>query len=194
MRRLWYLFLLMMVTLGLMAPRVTWASSFGEAQTRIGGLDVVVALCTGGIGFQSPGFHWGSEPPRYDVASDSTLAAEGVRPSFGNLFPGDVPSGTVAGPLSELQAAQTTGSFDFVVQNGKTVLGQGHPFLAGGGRVEYAGTIDMLEGQVVRWTNGSGHFKPAAQFAGNAGLPMDAFSPVQVPVFGGPVLQLPVFQ
>ena len=75
MRRLWYLFLLMMMTLGLLAPKVSWASSFGEAQTRIGGLDVVVALCTGGIGIQSPGSYRGSERVAYEDAVGSTLAA-----------------------------------------------------------------------------------------------------------------------
>lgn len=78
MHRLWYPFLLVMVTLGLLAPSVPWASSTGEAQTRIGRLDVVVVLCTWGIGFQSPGFHWGSERVGCEDASDSTLAAGGV--------------------------------------------------------------------------------------------------------------------
>jgi hypothetical protein len=85
------------------------------------------------------------------------------------------------------------GSYDFVVQGGQVVVGRGHAALAGGARVTYAGEATFRGGQIVEWTNVSGHFRPAAAFAGNAGLPMGAFRPVQFPGYVGGS-QLPVIQ
>ena len=85
------------------------------------------------------------------------------------------------------------GNVDFVVQEGRILVGRGHAALAGGGRVTYAGEATFRDGQIVEWSNASGHFRPSAAFAGNAGLPMGAFRPVQFPGFVGGS-QLPVFQ
>jgi RHS repeat-associated protein len=117
-------------------------------------------------------------------------------PTLGNL--GDDAEGIVAGSLGKgpngytLGGQVAEGSFDFVVQDGQVIVGRGHAALSGGGRVTYAGEVTLQDGQIVEWSNASGHFRPAAAFAPNAGLPMGSFRPVQFPALvGGP--QLPVF-
>ncbi|MCU0674820.1 MAG: RHS repeat-associated core domain-containing protein, partial [Myxococcota bacterium] len=132
-------------------------------------------------------------------AGASGAAPSGGRalPTFGNL--GDDAAGAVAGTLSKGPSGYTLGgelaggSFDFVVREGQVIVGRGHAALSGGGRVTYAGEITLQNGQVIEWTNASGHFRPAAAFAPNAGLPMGSFRPVRFPGFVGGS-QLPVFQ
>jgi RHS repeat-associated protein len=185
---------------GATTPQRFWSQSYEIGAAGGLGPEMRVAdplqVSSGGM-VASDGLAAASAAPQ--LTADANLAGAGmgaaeIRPTFGNLFPGDVPLGRTAGTLAELQVGEATGTFDFVVQEGKVTLGEGHPYLAGGGRVDYAGSITLSEGLITRWTNASGHFRPAAQFAGQAGLPMSHFTPVQIPVFGGPVLQLPVFQ
>jgi hypothetical protein len=45
----------------------------------------------------------------------------------------------------------------------------------------------------VEWTNASGHYRPSAAFARNAGLPMEAFRPVPFPAMVG-APQIPVYR
>ena len=82
---------------------------------------------------------------------------------------------------------------DFVRQGGALRIGTPHYALSGGKPVEYAGSVTFSGGALTEWTNVSGHFKPHAAFAPNAGLPMGAFRPVSFPSFlGAP--QLPMFR
>jgi hypothetical protein len=87
------------------------------------------------------------------------------------------------------------GEFDFVVQGGVIRVGKGHYVLAGGGQpVEYAGSIKFGDGgSLVEWTNASGHYRPSAAFARNAGLPMESFRPVPFPAMVG-APQIPVYR
>ena len=120
------------------------------------------------------------------------------RPTFSNL--GDPSRGRVVGAVAREGDAYRLaaggeidpGRYDFVVQGGELRIGSGHYALSGGRPVEFAGEIAFGPGgRVAEWTNASGHFRPAAAFAANAGLPMSAFRPVQFPAMvGGP--QLPV--
>ncbi len=73
----------------------------------------------------------------------------------------------------------------------------GHTEAAQGGRVVFAGEIHFRSGRnnrgrLLRWSNASGHYRPARQFAGNAGLPLERFEPIRFTGEGG--TQLPVFQ
>ncbi len=117
-------------------------------------------------------------------------------PTFGNL--GDDAAGTVLGTLSkgkqgwQIGDDLAEGTYDFVVQEGKIIVGKSHPALAGGARVTYAGDATFRGGQLVEWTNVSGHFRPAAAFASNAGLPMNVFRAARFPASVGGI-QLPVF-
>lgn len=50
-----------------------------------------------------------------------------------------------------------------------------HPSIAEGKQVLYAGEIFFNNGQLEWWSNGSGHYQPYAEDAGQASLPMDQF-------------------
>lgn len=50
-----------------------------------------------------------------------------------------------------------------------------HPSIAAGKQVLYAGEIFFNNGQLEWWSNGSGHYQPDADDAGQANLPMDQF-------------------
>jgi RHS repeat-associated protein len=126
------------------------------------------------------------------------LARGAARPTFVNL--GDDAAGTVLGNVSRgprgyhLPGGDAAeGSFDFVIQGGTMRVGTGHAALSQGAPVEYAGRITFRGGAIVEWTNVSGHFRPAAAFAGNAGLPMGSFRPVQFPTMVGGS-QFPVYR
>jgi len=120
-----------------------------------------------------------------------------VLPTFGNL--GDQAPGVVEGVLSKngnlysLGGELANGTFDFVVQEGEIIVGNGHPALSNGGRVTYAGGMSLVDGEITNWTNASGHFRPAAAFAPNAGLPMEKFTPATFTRWVGHP-QLPVIQ
>ena len=66
----------------------------------------------------------------------------GARPTFGNL--GDDAAGTVLGTATRgrggyrIGGQLAEGSLDFVVQDGRLIVGHGHAALSGGGRVSYA--------------------------------------------------------
>ncbi|MBN2191556.1 MAG: hypothetical protein JW751_01970 [Polyangiaceae bacterium] len=197
LRRIW---LLMLVLGTVVSPRLASAQAPLGLETRVGGLDLAAQVIIGVHGLASAGSYLGN-PDGYDEnASGCSLAARGggqLLPTLGNL--GDDAVGVVAGTLSRNQGGYRVagkvaeGSYDFVVQGGRIVVGRGHAALSGGGRVTYAGEITFRGGQIVEWTNASGHFRPAAAFAGNAGLPMESFRAVQFPsMVGGS--QLPVFQ
>jgi|GEM_PF-1554128 len=50
-----------------------------------------------------------------------------------------------------------------------------HPSIAEGKQVLYAGEIYFNNGQLEWWSNGSGHYQPYAEDAGQANLPLDQF-------------------
>jgi hypothetical protein len=50
-----------------------------------------------------------------------------------------------------------------------------HPSIAEGKQVLYAGEIFFNNGKLQWWSNGSGHYQPAADDAEQANLPMDSF-------------------
>jgi hypothetical protein len=50
-----------------------------------------------------------------------------------------------------------------------------HPALAGGRGVHYAGEAHFDNGRLLWWSNGSGNYRPDAEHAEQAGLPMDRF-------------------
>ena len=50
-----------------------------------------------------------------------------------------------------------------------------HPSIAEGKQVLYAGEIFFNNGKLEWWSNGSGHYQPAADDAGQANLPMENF-------------------
>jgi RHS repeat-associated protein len=62
----------------------------------------------------------------------------------------------------------------------------GHIDLARGWDVDYAGEIQFgrgtgRRGQIQWWDNGSGHYEPEAEYAHQAGFPMDLFKPYKPP-------------
>jgi len=126
------------------------------------------------------------------------IGDDAVGPTFINL--GDDAAGTVLGNMSigpggyRLPGgALAEGSFDFVIQGGSMRVGSGHVALSQGAPVTYAGEVTFRGGAIIEWTNASGHFRPAAVFAGNARLPLGAFRPVQFPTMVGGS-QFPIFR
>lgn len=84
-----------------------------------------------------------------------------------------------------------SGSYDFVTLPDGTVRVarpnvnpdySTHLGLSGGGEVNFAGSIRFTNnasssrGQLVRWTNDSGHYQPPVDLLGNANLPKKLFS------------------
>lgn len=78
------------------------------------------------------------------------------------------------------------GEYNFVVQEGKIYIARqkfswgSHIDIARGNKVDFAGQIRFghnknNRGQIKYWNNASGHYKPLADLAGNAGLPLDLF-------------------
>jgi len=119
-------------------------------------------------------------------------------PTFINL--GDDAAGQVVGNATKtaggyrLPGGQLAdGTFDFVIQDGQMIVGRGHVALSGGRPVQWAGDVTFSGGRITQWSNASGHFRPHAGFAKNAGLPMETFRPVQFPYMvgkpQGPVLR-----
>ncbi|HKX29237.1 MAG TPA: RHS repeat-associated core domain-containing protein [Blastocatellia bacterium] len=126
---------------------------------------------------------------------------------FGNLYPQDKPSQVQKFKLENRGGRWVTvsstgtvrtasGRYIFVRQGdnlyaakpGTTVGGRfaaerpvGHIDLADGKKVDYAGRIQFSgrtnRGSIRWWDNGSGHYQPTKEHAGQAGLPMDSFVP-----------------
>ena len=59
-----------------------------------------------------------------------------------------------------------------------------HPWIAEGKQVLYAGEIYFNNGQLEWWSNGSGHYQPYPEDAGQANLPMDQFYSYQQVIKG----------
>jgi Pretoxin HINT domain len=69
---------------------------------------------------------------------------------------------------------------DFIVDmNGELqITTGGHFHMAGYDSVRYAGQVVFKDGEIVFWSNDSGHFKPPENLASQAGLPLDKFWPI----------------
>lgn len=67
--------------------------------------------------------------------------------------------------------------YNFVVIDNEILISaiSGHPVIAAGKDVDYAGEISIKGTQVKWWSNGSGHYKPDASLNGQAGLPLNLF-------------------
>ena len=77
--------------------------------------------------------------------------------------------------------------YNFVrTREGETLLHSRyrHPSIAEGKHVLYAGEIFFNNGQLEWWSNGSGHYQPDVEDAGQANLPMDQFYPYQQVIKG----------
>ncbi|HEV2862323.1 MAG TPA: hypothetical protein VGX48_15030 [Pyrinomonadaceae bacterium] len=59
-----------------------------------------------------------------------------------------------------------------------------HPSIAEGRQVLYAGEAHFNNGRLEWWSNGSGHYQPDSEDAGQAGLPMDNFYTYQQVIKG----------
>jgi hypothetical protein len=132
--------------------------------------------------------------------------------------PGDNPAGPTFGNLSGRQPAEgrielkqiggkwyeirpglrgrvlATHRYHFAVQDGRIWASRyGHVEAARGQRVTFAGDLHFTgDGNLIKWDNGSGSFRPAAHFATQAGLPFDKFEPT--PPRPKKTVQMAVFQ
>ncbi|MEQ8786488.1 MAG: Ig-like domain-containing protein [Pirellulaceae bacterium] len=121
------------------------------------------------------------------------------RPPFKNdVFPEDTPvrvgrfellkeNGKWITRAPDGTTRSATGKYIFVKQNGRIFvqrdrLPNGHIDIARGQAVDYAGEIRFSgrnnRGILREWTNGSGHYQPPKEYAGDAGLPLNLFNPV----------------
>ena len=99
-------------------------------------------------------------------ASGSTLGNQGTPPTWTYTPVGKAP-------------IAASGTFDFVCFKGdhRVYVGKGHCALARGDRIAYGGEVTFLNGEVVRWTNRSGHFRPHPGFAHQAPFDIGKFFP-----------------
>ena len=56
----------------------------------------------------------------------------------------------------------------------------GHPDLADYSRIRFGGEIWFLDGRIVAFDNGSGHFKPHAKDAFQTPFPLELFTPIKI--------------
>ncbi|PHJ54829.1 hypothetical protein VF14_34510 [Nostoc linckia z18] len=116
---------------------------------------------------------------------------------FPNLYPEDIPNYIRRNQLffdGNKWRYQTlhkkiftpNGEYNFVVQGGQIYIARqkfalgSHIDIARGNNVDFAGQIRFghnknNKGQIKYWNNLSGHYKPSANFASNAGLPLYLF-------------------
>ena len=125
------------------------------------------------------------------------------RPTFNNLS-GRVPVGGQRIELREVNGRwleitpggggvrPAHGTYSFVTQDGR-IWGSryGHVEASMGQRVSYAGQVWFDTGGLQKWSNESGSYRPAGEFAAQAGLPG---TPHLVPPHAGKKSQLAVFQ
>jgi hypothetical protein len=121
-------------------------------------------------------------------------SAPQAAPTFGNISKrqpeagqGRVELSRVGGKWYEMGSggANTlaTGDYNYAVQDGRIYASRyGDLEAAKGQRVTYAGGIHFgQDGALATWDNASDSFKPASEFAKQAGLPMDKFTPALNP-------------
>jgi hypothetical protein len=132
---------------------------------------------------------------------DSVLPSGGSSGAeyFTNLYPEDVPNYIRRNELlfdgnkwryktSRKKLFTPNGEYNFVVQGGQIYIARqkfglgSHIDIARGNNVDFAGQIRFghnknNKGQIKYWNNASGHYKPSANLAVNAGLPLNLFIP-----------------
>jgi hypothetical protein len=118
---------------------------------------------------------------------------------FANLYPEDIPSYIRRNELffdgkkwryktPHKKVFTPNDEYNFVVQRGQIYIARqkfsfgSHIDIARGNNVAFAGQIRFghnknNKGQIKYWNNASGHYKPSANSAGNAGLPLNLFIP-----------------
>lgn len=78
MSRLWSFILAVVVVLGVFAPNRAWARAPAEAETRVGGIDLVVPVVVGLGASASADLYQGAGAFTCEHAVGATLAAEGL--------------------------------------------------------------------------------------------------------------------
>ncbi|MEH2458355.1 hypothetical protein [Nostoc sp.] len=120
---------------------------------------------------------------------------------FPNLYPEDTPNYIRRNELffdgnkwryktPHKKVFTPNGEYNFVVQGGQIYIARqkfglgSHIDIARGNNVDFAGQIRFghnkkNKGQIKYWNNASGHYKPSANLAGNAVLPLNLFIPYE---------------
>jgi RHS repeat-associated protein len=155
-----------------------------------------------------------------DLASFTGVAGRGpgLPPvQFPNRYPEDIPGPAKVGRLLQEdgkwfvslpgEARRTaSGRYIFVSMEGRIYVAKqpgaagvvvGHVDISNGAPVDYAGEI-FFSGRTNRgtlrgWSNASGHYQPGAEYAGQAGLPLEYFNPANFdtsPQRGIPLIDL----
>lgn len=77
-----------------------------------------------------------------------------------------------------LEADLPDAQYNFVAMDGTIWVSRtsGHPALAAGEDVDYAGMLLIRDGALAEWNNHSGHYQPTADEKGQAGLPIHLFT------------------
>ena len=118
-------------------------------------------------------------PPRpLRAPSGGGLALQRVK--LPNKIPGKYPldKGRLPLTLAGTKVNITDGQYNFVVMDEGIFVSQtsGHPMLAGGAPVEYAGMLYVTKEELVAWNNHSGHYEPPEDVNDQAGFPKESFS------------------
>lgn len=97
-----------------------------------------------------------------------------------NKIPGKYPldNSSEVLQLSGTSVNLSDGQYNFVVMDGeiRVSVKSGHPVLAGGADVDYAGMLLVKHSELMGWNNHSGHYEPDEGNKSQAGLPVDIFS------------------
>lgn len=88
MSRLWSFILAVVVVLGVFAPNRAWAQAPAEAETRVGGIDLVVPVVVGLGASSSADLYQGAGAFTCKHAVGATLAAEANLGASGRAIPG----------------------------------------------------------------------------------------------------------
>ena len=111
------------------------------------------------------------DPPAASTTSQGFVATKpGSGPQlFDNLAPGDVARAGGFQAIQNSKLGNLTGKFNYVVlEDGTLVVAKrtyGHIDLANGGRVQAAGEVHIVNGEVRAINNASGHYKPSGSSA-----------------------------
>jgi hypothetical protein len=122
-------------------------------------------------------------PKRLPPTPGRTPRFTAIQGKFKNGVPGHYQVDPKRAVLN-LQGTQTnlkSGSYNFVTVDGVIYVAPeskaGHPMLSGGADVDYAGVLYVQGGELLEWSNGSGHYLPDAASIADAGLPVNLFTP-----------------
>jgi hypothetical protein len=166
---------------------------------------------TSPVSAQSTGFRFGKPTPQGALplqrvtgaptvqgalvsASSATsgMTAEAIqRVKISNKVPGRYPLDNTRQQihLNGTSVNISDGQYNYVVMDGSIFVSAasnaGHPLLAEGKAVDYAGMLKIEEGELVGWNNHSGHYRPEEGLKGQAGMPLDLFSTWQQWQTGG---------